>query len=71
MYCIYIYKSGKRTPVCLSRTTVMLVWTYMIYVRYNVVQNAGHYRENRPVRANRTTTQSGGVLLRPEGYYFR
>ena len=28
-----IYKSGKRTSVCLSRTTFMLVWTYMIYVR--------------------------------------
>ena len=28
-----IYKSGKRTSVCLSRTTLMLVWTYMIYVR--------------------------------------
>ena len=47
MYCTHgIYKSGKRTSVCLSRRTVMLVWSYMIYARDNVVQNAGHYREN-------------------------
>ena len=26
---------------------VMLLLTYMIYVRDNVVQNAGHYRENK------------------------
>ena len=44
-----IYKSGKLTFVYLSHTTVVLVWTYMIYVRDNViVQNAGHYRVNKP-----------------------
>ena len=58
-----IYKSGKGTSVCLSCTTIMLVWTYMIYVRDNVVQNAD--------RANQTPAGSGGVLHRPEGYYFR
>ena len=47
LYTVYgIDKSGKRTSVSLSHTTVMLVWTYLIYVRDNVVQNtAGHYRE--------------------------
>ena len=49
MHCIYaIYKSGKRTFVCLSHSTVMLVRTYKIYVRDNVVQNSGHYRKNKP-----------------------
>ena len=46
MYCIYgIYKSVKRTIVCLSRIMlVSIIW----YMWDNVLQNAGHYRESKP-----------------------
>ena len=40
-----------------------------MYVMDNV-SNAGHYREISYDRANRTPTQSGGVLLCPEGVLY-